>query len=149
MQEEAKRLHDDLMNDPALQDALRDVFEKGTPEEQVKAANELGYSVSLEDVRRPGLEAVDDDELEAVSGGALFFGDYAADGKEIGCWCWNYENEKEAEFKCCPKGNSRVGFDHNFEEIKRTAYTASFLGHKDQLWHIKYVCKRCGYVYTT
>ncbi len=148
MKEEAKRLHDDLMNSSELADALKDVLEHGTPEEQVKAANELGYKISLEDVLPPQMEELEDEELEAVSGGVD-----AANGHEVGCWRWWYENWEEANFKCCPKGNSDVGYDHDYEEIDRQAYWDTNklreydrAGMKDYFFKVYLKCKRCGYI---
>ena len=44
MTEEAKRLHEDMMDSLVLQGKLKVIMEHGTPEEQVKAISELGYS---------------------------------------------------------------------------------------------------------
>ena len=110
MTEEAKRLHEDMMDSLVLQGKLKAIMEHGTPEEQVKAISELGYKISLEDIQPPQLEEVDDDELAAVSGGS---DEEAANGHEVGCstWWW-YDDWDEADRKCCPKGKKHEGFKH-------------------------------------
>ena len=147
MKEEAKRLHQDLMKDSKLEDALRDVLEHGTPEEQVKAANELGYKISLEDVLPPQMEELDDEELEAVSGGVD-----AADGHEVGCRWWWYHDWEEANSQCCPMGNDEDGFAHDFEERDRKTYWGTNelkdcdrRGYRDYYVKIYLRCKKCGY----
>lgn len=150
MKEEAKRLHEDLMKNSKLVDALKDVFEHGTPEEQVKAANELGYKISLEDVQPPQMEELEDEELEAVSGGGV----YAANGHEVGCWTpfW-YDNWAEASYDCCPSGSKANGFKHDYYEVKeRESYWDTNklreydrAGMKDYFFKVYLKCKNCGY----
>ena len=43
MTEEAKRLHKDLLDDPALAEKLKAILEEGSPEAQVRAIQKLGY----------------------------------------------------------------------------------------------------------
>ncbi len=152
MSEEAIRLHDDLMNSSELADALKDVMEHGTPGEQVKAAHALGYNISLEDVQTPQMEEVDDEDLEAVSGGIFTSGVDAADGHEVGCRWWWYHDWAEASLKCCPNGNDTVGYEHDYEELERemrvgkndNVHDDRFL-QKDYFYSLHLQCKRCGY----
>ena len=95
-------------------------------EEEVKTL--LGESVKEEDVTKiwkeiealkaaPGFEKMDDDELEAVNGGmlwCLFGGEYASDGKEVGCLIFSYVTRAEAAMKICPK--SKDG--HKWVEVR-------------------------------
>ena len=137
MKEEAKRLHKDLMDNPALEQKLNAILEKGSPEEQARSIQELGYQLGPEDLSAPDLETVEDDELEAVSGGSLcwFLGETrcAVDGHEIGCKThWWYADDKEVENRICPKGSEATGWYHDWDKKPINAYY--------DLW----TCKRCG-----
>ena len=80
------------------------------------------------------LEALDDDELEAVSGG----GEEAANGHKVGCWAgilW-YSDWEEANERCCAK-NSQGGWEHKFEEERQ------YIKHHILFADVK--CKYCGY----
>ena len=133
MTEEAKRLHEDMMENLVLQGKLKVIMEHGTPEEQVKAISELGYNISLEDIQPPQLEEVDDDELAAVSGGS---DEEAANGHEVGCstWWW-YDDWDEANQKCCPRGRKVEGYKHYIlaggpdKHIGKCARCAYFVGY--------------------
>jgi predicted ribosomally synthesized peptide with nif11-like leader len=129
MKEEVKRLHEDLLSDRALQGKLREALESGAPEEIARVANALGYQIDAADLASPSLEEVDDDELEAVSGGTE-----ANDHHDVGClWglLW-YADWDEANYKCCPHGQKLEGWLH---------FVQSYGYHT-------YKCVRCGYVFT-
>ncbi len=84
------------------------------------------------------LEALDDDELEAVSGG----GEEAANGHKVGCWggiFW-YSDWEEANRKCCTE-NSQGGWEHKWEKVK--GYSP-----KPNKQIVEYQCKHCGYKFT-
>ena len=82
------------------------------------------------------LEALDDDELEAVSGG----GEEAANGHEVGCsWFLWYSDWEEANAKCCTE-NSQGGWYHDFKKV-REFYRRGVLLFDEK-------CKYCGYTRT-
>lgn len=129
MKEEVKRLHEDLLSNHVLQGKLKETLESGTPEEIARAADALGYQIDAADLASPSLEEVDDDELEAVSGGTE-----ANDHHDVGClWglLW-YADWAEANYKCCPQGQKLEGWLH---------FVQSYGYHT-------YKCVRCGYVFT-
>ena len=106
--------------------------------EEVTAADAAFVWEKLQAKKAEGaLEALDDDELEAVSGG----GEEAANGHEVGCWggiLW-YSDWEEANEKCCAK-NSEGGWEHDFKKV-REFYRRGVL-----LYDVK--CKYCGYTQT-
>ncbi len=71
-------------------------------------------------VEMPAGTEIDDDDMDAVAGGKD-----AANGHEIGCFCWFtwYINEGEAGYKSgvCVRCNSPLEkkFDHGDNEVKR------------------------------
>ena len=78
------------------------------------------------------LEALDDDELEAVSGG----GEEAANGHKVGCWAgilW-YSDWEDANEKCCAK-NSQGGWEHDWAVVRED------LDPKNSYY--KFIVKRC------
>ena len=124
---------------------LREKLLTANSEEEVKAL--LGDEVTAADAAfvweklqakkdEGALEALDDDELEAVSGGY----EEAANGHEVGCdtifW---YSDWKEANEKCCAE-NSEGGWYHDFKKV-REFYRGYVL-----LFDMK--CKYCGYTKT-
>ena len=107
---------------------------KASSEEEVKAL--LGDQASAEEAskaweelqkyraRQEKLDAVDDDELEAVAGGALwclFGGEYAADGREVNCFMSDYSDWDQVNDEICPKGNEAKGWYHDWKIIRRSA----------------------------
>ena len=121
---------------------------KAGSEEEVKVL--LGGQASKEEVSRvwqevqhhrpaEDLEAVDDNELEAVSGGELRnYGETGcAASVEEGSWCWSddwcvdfdvlYEN-----FDPCPEGSIARGRNHKFELLESGTFFDT------------YKCKFCG-----
>ena len=87
------------------------------------------YQIDAADLASPSLEEVDDDELEAVSGGTE-----ANDHHDVGCMfglLW-YADWDEANYKCCPHGQKQEGWLH---------FVQSYGYHT-------YKCVRCGYVFT-
>ena len=132
MKEEVKRLHEELLSDHILQGELREALENGSPEEIARAANALGFQIDAGDLVSPDLEEVNDDELEAVSGGVE-----AKNGHEVFCkWglLW-YADWAEADYKCCPKGEKREDYKHYVLENGLSNGAKS------------YKCVRCGYVF--
>ena len=84
----------------------------------------------------PGFEKMDDDELEAVNGGmlwCLFGGEYASDGKEVGCLAFSYRDWAEAKYDICPE--SKDG--HDWEEVRR--FNVADLRYQE------IQCKKCHY----
>ena len=103
------------------------------------AEEEINQTWREIEAHRPaeGLEAVDDDELEAVSGG----GEEAANGHEVGCWAgifW-YADWKEANKKCCAE-NSEGGWEHDFRLVRQFSKNGTLLAEEK--------CKYCGYTQT-
>ena len=131
---------------------LKEKLLKANSEEEVKAI--LGDEATQEEAafvwekvqakKAEGLEAVDDEELEAVSGGALwclFGGEYAADGKEVGCVVGNYDDWAEANEKICKNGNADIGWYHDWDEGEE------FLSGKR--YYVRCRCKKCNKIKTT
>ena len=124
---------------------LKEKLLNANSEEEVKAI--LGEEATqeevsfiwkrLREVKAEGtLEALDDDEAEAVSGGALwclFGGEYASDGKEVGCLARDYSDWAEAKYYICPE--SKDG--HDWEEVRR--FNVADLRYQE----IR--CKKCHY----
>ena len=122
---------------------LKEKLLKTESAEEVKAL--LGDEVTEEETARlwyeirktrepRDLEKVDDDEMEAVNGGVCIFnGEYASDGKEVGCIAFSYINWQEANYEICP--NSEKG--HDWEEIRRFTMADHH--------YVEIRCKKCGY----
>ncbi len=82
---------------------VEELVESGKKESEalVEVASKLGYEVTAEELAK-GLASsreLDDEELEKVSGGALWFGDDAPDGHEIGCWQTYYASMGDYDFR--------------------------------------------------
>ena len=105
--------------------------EKASEEETAK----LWYELRKTREREPSdLEKVDDDELEAVSGGhctTLWSGPDALDGHEIGCLYWYYRSREQADDEVCPMSEPKFDWAHSYE-LNIEAKTAT--------------CKKCGHV---
>ena len=124
---------------------LKEKLLNANSEEEVKAL--LGDEVTEEEAAAiwkeiealkaaPGFEKMDDDELEAVNGGmlwCLFGGEYASDGKEVGCLARNYSDWAEAKYYICPE--SKDG--HDWEEVRRFNVA--------ELRYQEIQCKKCHY----
>lgn len=75
----------------------------------IKAAAELGYEVTEQDIfGKDELVKLDEDELDSVAGGIFGCGDKAPDGKEIGCFTGKSYYRTADHY--CPQ-NPGVGHD--------------------------------------
>ncbi len=91
--EKMKMLLEALKSDENVK-AVNELIESGKKEREalVEVATKLGYEVTAEELAKAvaGTRELDDDELENVSGGILWFGDDAPDGHELGCFITYY-----------------------------------------------------------
>ncbi len=112
-----KELKEKLLQAGSLEEVKALLGEQTTEEETARLWHEIQTR------REPGdLEKVDDDELEAVSGGAwcAFLGEceYAKDGREVGCVLCDYSDWDEANSKICPKGSAVDGWYHKWVKAR-------------------------------
>ncbi len=113
-----KELREKLLNANSPEEVKALLDGQATEEEAARAWHEIQMS------RGPGdLEEVDDDEMEAVAGGAwcAFLGNYeqAKDGRDVGCVFNDYSDWNEANAKICPKGNATDGWYHKWEKVRQ------------------------------
>ena len=103
----------------------------------IKAAAELGYEVTEQDIfGKDELVKLDEDELDSVAGGFLNFGAKEENGREMGCGCCYYVQREDLP-KICP-GNSSG--QHCFEESSETIPCQRVFGDNTKT---VYVCKYC------
>ncbi len=102
----------------------------------------MGYELSVEDMTAEDKECreLSEDELEAVSGGVLWFGDDAPDGHELHCFLTYYSGWPDFYYcNSCTYCNGGKGQKHEFEETtfmhKYYAFGGESLCHK---------CTLCG-----
>lgn len=95
----------------------------------VEIAAKLGYEVTAEELAKTFAEAreLDDEDLEEVSGGMLWFGEDAPDGHEIGCFRfyyagWDDYNQTKVDGRCVHQYDNRImnenytgGYTPNYE----------------------------------
>ncbi len=84
----------ELLNKDENRKLVEELVKSGKKESEalVEVASKLGYEVTAEELAKElaSSRELDDEELEKVSGGALWFGDDAPDGHEVGCWVTYY-----------------------------------------------------------
>ncbi len=128
-----KELREKLLTANSEEEVKALLGDQATEEEKAKVWNEIQRKRSQEN-----LEAADDDELEAVNGGlCIFNGEYASDGKEVGCLANDYTDWSEANKYCCPN-NEAGGWKHEF------VFDQAFFNDR-HVRVIKYKCKKCSY----
>ena len=141
MKEEMERLQSDAAKDPELEEKLIAARDAGGLEELVKIAGEQGYQISLDDLQKPVLEEVDDEELTNVAGG----GKEAPDGHDADCWTeWTWYTPSEYEAKFCPNGDPESNYRHYYDEFSELVYLPDkyYPGVK-----VYDKCRYCGRVY--
>ena len=101
--ENAKKLINELQSSDEMKAKIEGITD---PKDLLKAANEAGYDVTLEELIEADREfrathaaktELSQEELEAVAGGELWRGDDASDGHEF--YCKLSYHEKEYQFE--------------------------------------------------
>ena len=106
--ETAKRLIEELQTNDELKAKVQDITD---PAQLVKAAVEAGYEVTAEEMTEAEKEfraekaqktRLSIEELDAVAGGAVWQGEDAPDGHELGCGVsyHDYDYQKENNIWC-------------------------------------------------
>ena len=131
-----KQLQEDAANDKELakklEEADRESHKSGDMNSFIKAAAELGYEVTEQDISAgDDLVKLDEEELDDVAGGVFGFGDDAPDGHEIGC-IFNFSYYVSAS-SYCPQ-NPDNGHDYEFIGLDP----------QDEDYEL-YKCKHCGH----
>ncbi len=115
-----------------LEEADREFHKSDDMNAFIKAAAELGYEVTEQDISvQDELVKLDEEELDNVAGGAFGFGTKAPDGHEIGCiFSFSYYVGPNS---FCPNN-----YDDGHE------YVFVGLDPEDEDYEL-YQCKHCGY----
>ncbi len=115
-----------------LEEADREHHKSGDMNSFIKAAAELGYEVTEQDISgKEDLVKLDEEELDNVAGGIFGFGEEAPDGHEIGCFA-NFSYYISAS-SYCPQ-NPDNGHDYEFIGLDP----------QDEDYEL-YKCKHCGH----
>ncbi|MGN0693045.1 MAG: Nif11-like leader peptide family RiPP precursor [Oscillospiraceae bacterium] len=142
--EEMKRLETELEKDENLRKALeencRRIAESGEAksdgEVMVKAAAELGFSITIEDLERAkaASEELSDDEMDKIAGGTSYEDDKGHDNSCFSLWhcftitchsettthqenCWsNYYEYCWSDYLCSQAYKCRAGILYNWED---------------------------------
>ena len=101
-----KELKKKLLNANSKEEVSALLGEEAAEEEKARIWHEIQKN------RHSDLESVDDDELEAVSGGVIWFDDDAPDGKERSCLLM-FHHKNECQKSILPEG-FHYWFDNNY-----------------------------------